>query len=179
MFKRVFKYIGVGVTATLVDFAVYTTLVAMFQHEASLRGVAQTIAGVVSTIAAYFMHSRITWKEHDPGQRGVAMFFLWNALTVLVIRNALFKVFGAWTGVYQVAYDLLSWAFDYDAVETLGIYGLTTVVTMTLNYLVYDRLVFGKDKRKGDEEIEVKGVGEARKEVKRKKEGKGKGRKED
>ncbi len=167
--ERIFKYIGVGVTATVIDFAVYTLLMAIFQQEAGMRLVAQTAAGVVSTISAYFMHSRITWRAHDPGKRGVAMFFIWNALTVLVTRNLLFTVLGACTGIYQFAYTFLSWGFSYEAVESTGVYILVTLVTMTLNYLVYDRLVFSgdKDKAEGDEEIDMEGVGQTGKEVQR------------
>lgn len=174
---RVFKYIGVGVTATLIDFAVYTLMMIIFNQTASLRPVAQMTAGIVSTISAYLMHSRITWKARDPGRRGVAMFFIWNALTILVIRNFLFGILGSWAGIYQFAYMLFSWIFSYEFVESTGVYILVTVITMTLNYLVYDKLVFSSDnsdKPEGDEQVNMQSVGKTGEKVQRKQKGKGK-----
>ena len=177
--NRIFKYIGVGVTATVIDFGVYTLMMIIFQQNPNLRQVAQMIAGVFSTISAYLMHSRITWKARDPGRKGVAMFFLWNALTVLVTRNFLFWVFGLCTGLYQFAYMFLSWGFSYAFVESTGVYALMTIVTMTLNYLVYDNLVFSSDssshaETKGNEQVDMKSVRQTREKVQRKQKSKSK-----
>ena len=171
--NRIFKYIGVGVTATVIDFGVYTLMMIIFQQDSNLRQVAQMIAGVFSTVSAYLMHSRITWKTRDPGRKGVAMFFLWNAMTVLVTRNFLFWVLGLCTGLYQFAYMFLSWGFSYAFVESTGVYVLMTIVTMTLNYLVYDKLVFSSDstdhsESKGEKQVDMKGVRQAGEKVQRK-----------
>ena len=181
MIDRVFKYIGVGVTATVIDFGVYTLFMIIFGEREEFRPIAQMIAGVVSTISAYFMHSRITWKMRDPGRKGVAMFFVWNALTVLVIRNFLFGVLDGLVGLWQFAYMLLGWTgFSYDFVESTAIYILVIVITMVLNYLVYDKLVFSSDKgaeSERNEKIDVESVGETGEKVQRKQERKRKGAK--
>ena len=58
--------------------------------------------------------------------------------------------------------------FDYDFVESTGIYVLMTIVTMTLNYIFYEKVVFGnvaKVQEKEGEEVDVERVRKAGKEA--------------
>lgn len=64
-------------------------------------------------------------------------------------------LFQSITPLYKFAFDIssaINLPFDYNFVESTGVFVLTACVTMTLNYLFYDKLVFGntKEKAKGD-----------------------------
>lgn len=158
----VLKYVGVGIGVTLIDFVTYSLLMALiFSENVDMVGVASVISGIVATFAAYLLHGNITWKTRDPGKFGIVKFFAWNAFMVILLRPLMSVVFKSFTGLYQFGYMISSaihLPFEYDFVENTGIYLLMTVVTMILNFLCYDRVVFGGADKKQREEINVEGV---------------------
>ena len=174
--NRILKFAGVGIITTIFDYALYSILVMVFfGGDTSKVALATIISGTAATFVAYFLHSKITWKERNPGKYGIIKFFLWNILLVIAIRPALTFVFGLMEGLYQFAFmisDGINLPFSYEFVNSTGIYVLMTIVTMTLNYLFYGRVVFGKTEKEEGKEVNIKGVGKARKEEKRKAEGK-------
>ena len=183
---KVFKFIGVGVACTIIDYVVYSLVVMLFfGGNTDQAWLATIISGIVATFAAYELHSHITWKTSDPGKYGIIKFFAWNALLVAAIRPALTFIFGLLTGFYQFAFmisDGINLPFSYEFVESTGIFVLMTVVTMILNFLFYNRIVFGKAKTNAKkagkssatrttnadknqrEQVDVDGVGQAGKE---------------
>ena len=157
--QKIMKFTGVGIVATLIEYLTYQFGVnVIFGGNLTLSAV---LSGVVATFAAYLMHSKITWKTRDPGKYGVVLFFIWNAIAVFAIRPPLTWVFEQLDGLYQFAYMLTSWVFSYEFVRSTGVYVLMSVITMILNYLVYEKVVFTKKKGVGGEKVDVKGVGEA------------------
>lgn len=150
MLGKIFKFIGVGVAATLIDYAVYSLVVmVIFGGNTNFAWAGAVSSGVVATFAAFFMHSKITWKDKDPGKYGIIKFFAWNAFVVIAIRPVLTLFFGLLIGLYQFAFmifDGVGVGFSYEFVESTGIYVLMTAVTMTLNFIFYDKIVFGKKK---------------------------------
>ena len=176
--NKIFKFVGVGVACTIIDYALYSLLVMLFFNgDTSQAWLATIISGVVATFAAYELHSHITWKESDPGKFGIVKFFAWNALLVVAIRPALTFIFGLLTGFYQFAFMVsngINLPFSYEFVESTGIFVLMTTVTMILNFLFYNRIVFGK-KKAGEldenqrEKVDVDGVRETGEEKKRQK----------
>ena len=170
--QKVMKFAGVGIVCTLLDYLVYQmALNLIFQGNLALSAVT---SGVISTFAAYVMHNNITWKERDPGKYGVIKFFIWNGVTVFLLRPPLTWFFSLFGFLYGFVYWLTSWIFTYDFVASTGVYLLMTTVTMVLNYTVYEKLVFAKEQGKGGKKVDVKGIGQAREETK----GKGKGKKQ-
>ncbi len=175
---KILKFVGVGVACTIIDYTLYSLLVMLFfGGDTSRAWLATIVSGVVATFAAYELHSHITWKESDPGKFGIVKFFAWNALLVVAIRPALTFVLGLLTGFYQFAFmvsDGINLPFSYEFVESTGIFVLMTTVTMVLNFLFYNRIVFGKKKdeesnKNQREKVDVDGVGEAGKEKQGKK----------
>lgn len=160
--RKVLKFIGVGVGVTLIDFVVYTLLMALvFSENVDMVGVASVISGVVATFAAYILHGNITWKTKDPGKFGIIKFFAWNAFMIILLRPLMSVVFKSFTGLYQFGYMISSaihLPFEYDFVENTSIYILMTIVTMVLNFFCYDRVVFGGADKKQREEIDMKSV---------------------
>lgn len=170
--QRVLKFIGGGVAATVVDYVVYTLFVmVVFGGNVGMAWLASIFSGIAATFAAFILHSKITWKERSPGKYGIIKFFAWNAFVIILVRPLLTKLFGLLIGLYQFAFMITSAVhlpFDYDFVESTGIYVLMTIVTMTLNYIFYEKVVFGnvaKVQEKEGEEVDVERVRKAGKET--------------
>lgn len=163
--NRILKFAGVGIATTIFDYVVYSlTVMLLFGGNVEKVGIAAVISGIAATFVAYFLHSRITWKERNPGKYGIIKFFLWNALVVIAIRPVLTWLFGLLDGLYQFMFMIssgINMPFSYEFVNSTGIYVLMTVVTMVLNFMFYEKIVFGKVKKEQGEERDVKGVGQA------------------
>lgn len=146
---RVGKFAIIGAILALFNFVVYTSLARLFFKDNSWLWLDSAISYAIAAILAYILHSKITWKERPVTKRGVVMFFVWNGVMVFVSLG-LTWLFGKITPLYEFAYNISSaihLPFDYAFVESTGIFGLTTAVAMVLNYIFYDKLVFG-DKNK-------------------------------
>lgn len=145
--KTVGKYVVVGIVLTIFDFVICTILTRWIFRSNDMQEVAAMISGLVAMILGYILHRRITWRERDPGRWGIVKFFIWNIIMSVAVRPALTWFFGLWTGLYEFALMFVSWmGMSYDTVEYLGVYGLMTVVAMIINYLLYDKVVFGKER---------------------------------
>lgn len=146
MNKKGIRFILVGTGITLFDY-----IVCMLFSQIVPLGVASVFAGILATVVAYFAHSNITWKQRKVSTSSIIKFFVWNAITMLAIRPFTIWVFGFLTGLYQFAFmicEFLHIPFSYEFVESTGIYVLAAIITMTLNYLFYDKFVFGNKEEK-------------------------------
>ena len=147
--KRIGKFAIIGIILALFNFAIYTFLARVIAGTNELLWLDSIISYALATILAYFLHSKITWQERHPGQSGIIKFFLWNFLTALLISPFFTWLFSFITPIYEFAYQIsinLNLPFDYNFIESTGIFCFTTAVTMILNYLFYDKLVFGTPK---------------------------------
>ena len=143
--KRVGTFLWVGILLTVIDFAIYELLTILIFKDTSQASIASAITGVISTCFGYLMHSRITWKEREVSKFNVIKFFIWNLLVFVALRPLLIWLFGMLGGLYDFAYELLKWTgFSREFVANTGAYVLTTIVTMTINFICYDKIVFGK-----------------------------------
>ena len=144
--KRILKFIGVGLACTAVDYAVYAFCVmVLFGGNTDMAGVGTVISGTVATFAAFILHSKITWRTRNPGKLGIVKFFLWNAFVVIAVRPVLALFFGLFGGLYEFGFMIFGGlGMTYEFVESTGIFGLVLAVTMVLNYVFYDRIVFGQ-----------------------------------
>ena len=149
---RASKYTIVGIILTLFNFCAYTLLIrTIFNNNNDLLWLVSLISTTITTFLAYLLHSKITWKERNPGKTGIIKFFIWNILIAVAISPFLTWIFGFITPVYQLAYNIFSTIhipFDYDFVESTGVFCFTTLCTMILNYLFYDRIVFNSQQTK-------------------------------
>lgn len=142
---RVGKFAIIGASLSIFNFVVYTLLARLVFKDNSLLWIDSAISYSLSAILAYILHSKITWKERPITKRGVAMFFIWNAALSFLISPLLTWLFGFASFLYEFAFSIssaLHLPFDYAFVESTGVFVLTTAVTMVLNYLFYDKLVF-------------------------------------
>lgn len=148
--KKITKYILVGFILTGTNFVIYTLLSKVFNNNSRLW-LATAISSSISFIIAYFLHSKITWKAERPSKTSMIKFFIWNIAEALLINPGLTWFFGIFTGLYELAFNIFNFLhinFDFSFVESTGIFTLTTIVTMIINYIFYDKFVFGSKKPK-------------------------------
>lgn len=161
------RYLISGISASVTNFVIYEVLVIVVFHDVSLAWLATGIASLCATVVAFILHSRLTWRDRDPGKYGPLKFLLWNIFMSVAVGPLLAFGFEKLTGLYEWAYGICQWLhlpFSYDLVVSLGIYGLSAVVTMTMNFFIYERIIFREKKEEGEDK-KVKGVGKAGKEV--------------
>lgn len=152
--KQAGKYFIFGVLNTAVSYGIYEVL-ALTVFRAELLPLASLVSGVVGIFTGYYLHSRFTWQGREIGKVVLAKFFIWNAVTSTIIKPALTAFFrlGVFGLLYKLAFDICQFIhipFSYEFVESTGNFVLGTAVIMVINFLVYDRFVFGK-KRGGEQ----------------------------
>lgn len=149
------RYFIVGVGLTLFNYGLYTVLANLIIKNNDLLWLSSFIGTFITTILAYILHSRITWKERNIEKIAIYKFFIWNAILTFIIYPVLTQLFSFITPLYDLAYNIcqnLHINFSYDFVQSTGAFVLTSIVTMIMNFLLYDRFVFGESKKSKKEE---------------------------
>ncbi len=139
------RYLIVGITLTIFNFVFYTILANLIFNDSNLLWLSTLISTLATTILAYLLHSKITWKERPLTKTAIYKFFIWNLATALIISPTLTWLFTFFSALYDFLFtvsSLLFFPFSHDFVESTSVFVLTTLVTMILNYIFYDRLVF-------------------------------------
>ncbi len=147
--KQKGRYLIFGVLNTAINYGMYEALALLFFSEENKLWIATLISGAISVFVGYYLHSKFTWKDRKVGKKQLIKFFIWNVILNIAVRPALTALFGLLGGLYQFAFNICSsigLPFTYKFVETTGNYVLMTGITMIINYLVYDRFVFGEKK---------------------------------
>lgn len=145
--KRAGKFVVIGIILTLFNFIIYTIL-ARFINNNDYLWLDTIVSYIFATFLGYILHSKITWQERNPSKTGIIKFFLWNFLTALAISPLLTWLFKFLTPLYEFIHQFstnLHLPLDYNFIESTTIFCLVTIITMLLNYLFYDKLVFGKE----------------------------------
>ncbi|MBQ7802619.1 GtrA family protein [Candidatus Saccharibacteria bacterium] len=153
--ERAGKYFIFGVINTLIVYGIYEILALTIFSGERLLPFATIISGAVGILTGYLLHSNFTWKERKVGKKEIVKFFIWNVVMATAIKPLLTMFFELWTFLYEFAFSIceaIHLPFSYEFVESTGNFVLMTVVVMVINFLVYDRFVFGK--KKGDKDRE-------------------------
>ena len=148
--KHAVRYVFVGVFLTVFNYILYTILSNLIIKNSELLWLSTLIATLITTIVAYIMHSKITWKERNITKTAIYKFFIWNGLLTFPIGPGLTQFFSLFTPIYEFAYNIfgnIGIDFSYDFVQSTGAFVFTTAVTMIMNFLLYDKFVFGKSKK--------------------------------
>ena len=148
---RVSKFAIIGIILALFNFLIYTFLARVIFNNNELLWLDSIISYALATVLAYILHSRITWQERPITTHGVVMFFVWNGITAIAISPFFTWLFTLITPFYEFIYQIslaIHLPFDYNFIESTTIFIIVNAITMILNYLFYDRLVFGKTKSK-------------------------------
>ena len=150
--QHAMRYLIVGMILTIFNYTLYSILANLVFNNSDLFWLASLIATAITTILAYILHSKITWKERSVTKTSIYKFFIWNGLLTFPISPSLTQLFVLFTPLYEFAYNIcqnLHLDFTYEFVQSTGIFILTTAVIMVMNFLLYDKFVFGnKNKEK-------------------------------
>ena len=142
------RYLVVGSILTIFNFGFYTILARIVNNN-NLLWLSTLISTFFTVFLGYLLHSRITWKERDPGKLGVYKFFIWNFLFAFAIGPFCTWIFSLIKPLYDFTFGISSamhLPFDYDFVQSTGAFVLTAIVTMIINFIFYDKFIFGKEK---------------------------------
>lgn len=153
--KHATRYLFVGIFLTVFNYIFYTILSNLVIKNNNLLWLSTLISTFITTIVAYLMHSRITWKERHVTKSAIYKFFIWNLLLTFPIGPGLTQFFTLFTPLYEFTFNIcqnLHLDFSYEFILTTGAFVLTTAVTMVMNFLLYDKFVFGKSKKIEKEE---------------------------
>lgn len=145
--KHATRYFFVGVAITIFNFTLYSILANLIFQNNDLLWLSTFISTVITTIVAYIAHSKITWKERKVTKHSIIRFFIWNALFAVAIGPWLTQLFSLLTPLYEFAFHIceaIHLPFSYEFVLSTGAFILTAIITMIINFLFYDRFVFGK-----------------------------------
>ncbi len=156
--KHAIRYLFVGIFLTVFNYILYTILANLIIKNSDLLWLSTLIATLITTILAYILHSKITWKERSISKTAVYKFFIWNGLLTFPIGPGLTQFFALFTPLYEFAHNIctnLGLDFSYDFIQSTGAFVLTTAVTMIMNFLLYDKFVFGKKKSNKEEKEEA------------------------
>ena len=147
--KQKGRYLIFGVLNTAINYGMYEALALLVFTAENQLWIATLISGAVSIFVGYFLHSKFTWKYREVGKKELGKFFIWNVIMNIAVRPALTWFFGLFGFLYKFAFDIcqaIGIGFSYEFVESTGNYVLMTAVVMVINFLVYDKFVFGKTK---------------------------------
>ena len=155
---RAGKYFVFGVLNTLIAYGVYE-LLALTVFKDRLLPFATLVSGAVGILTGYYLHSNFTWKERKVGKVEVGKFFVWNLVMSLAVKPVLTAFFDMkiFDPLYNLAFNICQFLhipFSYEFVESTGIFVLLTAVVMVINFLVYDKFVFGRKLEAGKAESE-------------------------
>lgn len=149
------RYFFVGVGVTLFNYALYALLANLIINNNDLLWLSNLIATSITVIVAYIAHSKITWKERSVTKHSIIRFFIWNALLAIIISPSFTQLFSLFAPLYEFAYHIfeaLHIPFSYEFTLTTGAFALNSIVIMILNFLFYDKFVFGKTKQESKNE---------------------------
>ncbi|MBR2710057.1 GtrA family protein [Candidatus Saccharibacteria bacterium] len=153
--KHASRYLIVGILVTVFNYALFAILSNLIIKNNDLIWLSNFIATAITTIVAYFAHSRITWKEREVTKHSIIRFFIWNIILTVAIAPGFTQLFSLFTPLYKLAYDITSaihLPFSYEFVLTTGAFALNSIVIMILNFLFYNKFVFGKAKESKKQE---------------------------
>ena len=147
--EHAIRYVLVGTFITLFNYALFAILSNLIIKNNNLLWLSSLIATTITTVVAYIAHSKITWKERTVTKHSIIRFFIWNAMLAIIISPVLTQFFSIFTPLYEFTYNItnaIHFPFTYEFVLTTGAFILTSIVIMIINFLFYDKVVFGKTK---------------------------------
>lgn len=143
------RYLIVGISLTVFNYILYTILANLVINNNDYLWLSTFISTTFTTILAYILHSKITWKERTVTKTAIYKFFIWNALLTIAIGPWLTQLFSFITPLYDLASNIsqaINLPFTYEFIQSTGAFILTSLIVMILNFLFYDRFIFGKTK---------------------------------
>lgn len=143
------RYLVVGILLALFNYGLYSFIANFIIKDNNFLWASTLIATFITTIVAYISHSKITWKERNITKTAIYKFFIWNFTIAFAVGPWITQLFSLITPIYDFAFNIsqnLQLSFSYDFIQSTGAFCFTSAVTMLMNFLFYDKFVFGKNK---------------------------------
>lgn len=147
--QHVSRYFIIGLSLAIFNYLLFMLITNLIFKDVNLYWLSAYIATAFTAILAYILHSRITWKERDPGKTGVYKFIIWNIILTFIISPVLTQLFGYTTALYDLAFNIcnaIHIPLSYEIIQSTGAFILANAIIMIINFLFYDRFVFGNIK---------------------------------
>lgn len=155
--KHAKRYLIVGAMITIFNYMLFILLSNIIIKDNNLLWLSTLIGTTITTILAYILHSKITWKERPITKTAKYKFFVWNFILAFAISPFFTQLFSLLTPLYEFAFHIfeaIHIPFSYEFTLTTGTFVLTAIVTTILNFFFYDKFVFGKSKKSKSQEEE-------------------------
>jgi len=153
--KKFGSFFVLGVITTLIELVFYT-IAARIINNNDILWVSALIGGIIGTFFAFILNSRLIWKSSKVAKREIIIFFVYNIGKTFTLKTFFTWVFGFLRPVYEFAFSISSsigLPFDYEFIESTGVFAFTALVCMMITYFTYDRIVFkNKMNEKSEEE---------------------------
>lgn len=147
--KHAKRYIIVGILITAFNYGLYAIIANLIIKNNDYLWVSTLISTIATIFVAYFSHSKITWKERKITKTAIYKFFIWNFAIAFAIGPWITQLFNYLTPLYNLAYSIcqnIHIDFSYDFIQSTGAFAFSSLVVMIINFLFYDKFVFGKEK---------------------------------
>ena len=169
--KKFSKFFGIGIITTLIEFIAYTIVARCISN--NYLWLATLIGGIVGVISSFVLNTKFVWKDSKAGKSEALGVFGYGMIKTFVIKEFFTFIYGLITPIYELAFQISSaikLPFDYDFIESTGVFGFTALSTMFITYFIYDKFIFNKKKKDSGKNVDMKSVGESREEHKGKSE---------
>lgn len=155
--QKLTYFLLIGILGTALDFIIFsvfnllifqppqTLTPSLWQNPLFTTALSSIIAGLIATLVNFYLHSHFTWQSRRSDRRTLLGFLAWNATVVFLLRPLLITALSLLAPIYHLAYTLsafLRLPFSQNFITSTGIYGFMTIITMTLNFFIYERLIF-------------------------------------
>ena len=148
--KHAGRYLIIGTTLAIFNYVLFMILSNVIIKNNDFLWLSTLIGTAITTILAYILHSKITWKERPITKTAKYKFFIWNFILAFAIGPFFTQLFSLLTPLYEFAFHIfeaIHIPFSYEFTLTTGTFVLTAIVTTILNFFFYDKFVFGKSKK--------------------------------
>lgn len=153
--KHAKRYLIIGTTLAIFNYVLFMILSNVIIKNNNFLWLSTLIGTAITTILAYILHSKITWKERPITKTAKYKFFIWNFILAFAIGPFFTQLFSLLTPLYEFAFHIfeaIHIPFSYEFTLTTGTFVLTAIVTTILNFFFYDKFVFGKSKKSKKQE---------------------------
>lgn len=147
--KHAMRYLLIGISLAVFNYGFYTILANLIIKNNDLLWLSSFISTAFTAILAYVLHSKITWKERNPGKLGIYKFIVWNIILTFIITPLFTQLSSIITPLYNFAFNIsnsIHLPFSYEFIQSTGAFIIANAIIMIINFLFYDRFVFGKTK---------------------------------
>ena len=152
--KKFGAFFILGVVTTLIELVFYTISARIINNNDYLW-VSALIGGIIGTMFAFILNSRLIWKNSKTTTREITIFFVYSIGKTFTLKTFFTWVFGFLIPVYEFAFSISSsigLPFDYEFVESTGVFAFTALVCMMVTYFTYDKIVFKNKQTENESE---------------------------